>query len=216
MTTRLTLQNQIYEILQKTSTAYGLYTPAKVQAMIDDSLAFISAKMMKLNHGWHNQRTTLNIVADNPAVALPSGCAMINFLKIKRSTDSTNYVPLPFLENYDGTTNTESSTSDHWRFVAGAIYLEPPPDTSVTGGILCEYTAFPAALSADGTSLNAELDISCFVNYAKFRAASQLYSLGSDGNPPWSRYENEWYEVCLEMISRRFRTPTPIIPFSNY
>jgi len=216
MTTRLTLQNQIYEILQKTSSAYGLYTPTKVQQSIDDSLAYISAKMMKNNSGWMNKRALLPVVADNPVVTLPAGCAIVNFLKMRNSTSSTVYSPLPYVENYNGSSDTQSSTPVAWRLVNGAIYLEPIPDTADTQGVLCEYTAFPAALVADGTSLDPELDFSCFVAYAKYRAASQLYAIGSDGSPPWERYESEWAQVVIEMIARRFRVPTALIEFSNY
>ena len=40
--TRLELQTDIYEILSKEPTSFGLLTPAKVNKMIQDSLVLIS------------------------------------------------------------------------------------------------------------------------------------------------------------------------------
>lgn len=218
-TTRLILQNDIYEILQKTSTAYGLYTPAKVQAMINDSLDYIASKMMKVTNGWLVKRAYANIVADDPEVTMPTDLAIINFVKIMSETGGTEYYPLNYSDNSEGTTTTESlpvgQNSNTFHFVDGKLYLEPTPSTAITNGILFEYIAYPAALSADNSELSTDMDLRPFVNYVKWRSASMIYSLGSEGAPSWSAYENQWYQASIELISRRFRQPTVIKSF-NY
>lgn len=219
-TTRLILQNEIYEILQKTPTAYGLYTPTKVQAMLNDSLDFIAGKMMKVTNGWLVKQKFLDIVGESNYVSLPTGTAIINFIKIKNSPSDATYSPLSFSENSDSKTLTDSVPVNqgamNYHLVNGKIFLDPKPADSVAEGLLIEYLCYPSQLTGDAQKLSSEMDLRPFVNYAKWRSASMLYALGSEGVPPWLSFENQWHQACLELISRRFRQPTPLKAFDDY
>lgn len=205
------LQSQIYEILSKSPTAFGLLTPTKVNAMIQDSLDYISTKMMKLGGAWLTRVTFANITANSNYVDLPAGLAIINF--VKRKNAAGDYVPINFDENAIGVSvqNTVTSTTlSSYRFSSGKLYLEPLPKEPLTAGLMFDGVFYPDRLVNDGSEIAGDLDNFAFINYAKWRAASQLHSLTTREPPPWSTSEMEWKQASLEIIARRFREPTTI------
>ena len=219
--TRLELQTSIYEILSKEPTAYGLLTPTKVNNMIQDCMDFIASKMMKTNAAWLIQIAYANITANTATVNLPTGLTVINFVKKLSGSNSTTYEPLPFFENNSGSTDTTAVSSaaggaQFYRLVNNQIYLEPTPAETLTNGLMIEYVKFPTLLAADGTAIDGDFDNRCFTNYMKWRAASQLYALASESQPPWKQYEMEWYDICVALISKRIRMPSTIKSFTDY
>lgn len=217
--TRGELQADIYEILSKSPTAYGLLTPTKVNKMIQDSLDYIAAKMLKIGGGWLTKIVYANFTAGNPYVDLPAGLAIVNFIKILGPVDG-EYTPINFNENADGVTQTTQASAANfnpfYRFSSGKLYLEPVPKESKTNGLLFDGVFFPDRLLSDGAEIDGDMDNFCFVHYAKWRAASALFSLTSKNDPPWARFELQWQQQCEAMIARRFREPTPIKRFSDY
>jgi len=219
-TTRLALQAEIYGILQKEATAFGLFTPTKVNAAIQDSLDYIAAKMLRVGTAWLTKRAFANIVANTQAVALPTDLALINF--IKKKVSATDYMPMTFDENATGGSTVTPGGGlagiPSYHIVNNALFLEPIPDTSITDGILFEYVAFPAALTADADNLPSELDKAAFVQYAKWRAAKQLYTMGNQhGAPPaWMQYEQEWLMEVQTVIAKRIRMPSYKLAFNTY
>lgn len=219
-TTRLALQNEIYEILQKSPTAYGLFTPAKVSAAINDSLNYIQSKMIRIGTGWLTKRAYLNIVAGTQSIALPTGVAVINF--IKKQTNGTDYEPITFEENATGISSTQTPAGQtgvpFYHLVDGAIFLEPIPGVSLTDGLLIEYVAYPSALTADASLVDTQLDLPAFIQYAKWRSAKMLYSLGNQHGavPAWAQYEAEWLMEVQTIIAKRIRMPGLRLAFSDY
>lgn len=201
-------------MLGKAPTAYGYYTPDKVNAMIQDSLDFIAHKMMKISNGWLTHLSYADITANSPYVDLPNGMAILNFVKIKPSDGSAVYTPLSFNENAFGASAVESvgSAVPYYRFSAGRLYLEPVPTVSVANGLMFDGVFYPSRLLQDGDEIDGDMNNMAFINYAKWRAASQLFSLtaGDAKLPPWQASEVEWKQSVMELISRRFREPTVI------
>lgn len=219
-TTRLALQTEIYGILQKEATAYGLFTPAKVNAAIQDALDYISSKMMRVGTAWLTKRAYANIVANTQSIALPTDLALINF--VKKKVSSAEYQPITFDENATQVSSTTPAGGlaglPTYHIVNNALFLEPIPDENITDGILFEYVAFPSALTSDSDNLPTELDKAAFVQYAKWRAAKQLYVLGNQhGNTPaWVQYEQEWLMEVQTVIAKRIRMPSYKLPFNSY
>lgn len=220
MTTLTQLRDSIYEILSRSATTYGLLTPTKVDAMINDSFDYISSIMMEINGGWLRQRSYINVVGGTASYSLPSGTAVVNFLKIKSSA-SDDYVPLAYNENWDGVTlnplsNVGNIIPFRWSFVNNQVFLEPTPVDTVAQGILVDAVFFPAVLTQNSDPVTGDMDNRIFVQYAKWRSASQLWYLTTDAPPPWEKTEMEWRSRCQKQISRRFREPTPIRDFDRY
>lgn len=216
---RSELQGEIYEILSKSPTAYGLLTPTKVNKMIQDSLDYIATKMLKLGGGWLSRIVYADIAADDPYVTLPAGVAIVNFIK-KKSSSGEVYEPIQFNENAGGVSVVSASSlpaqGTVWRFSSGRLFLEPVPTEDVEDGLLIDAVFHPDRLTSDSSEIDGDLDNYTFIHYAKWRAASQLHSLTSSEAPPWSSSELEWKQACLEIIARRFRQPTIIQGFSDY
>lgn len=211
---RSDLQAQIYDIISKSPTAYGLITPQKVNAAIQDSLDFISTKMMKIMGGWLTSIAYADIEAGNPYVELPPGLAIVNF--VKRKNAAGDYEPLDFYENYNNptvTTQVATTSVGFYRFSSGKLYLEQIPQTDLENGIMFDGVFYPDQLISDGSEISGDLDNRAFINYAKWRSASQLHSLSSDAAPTWAASEIEWKQASLEIIARRFREPTTIQGF---
>jgi hypothetical protein len=219
-TTRLALQTEIYGILGKEATAFGYFTPAKVNAAIQDALDYIASKMMRVGTAWLTKRAFANIVANTQTVALPTDLALINF--IKKKTAANDYQPITFDENATAASSTTPSGGliglPIYHIVNNAIFLEPIPDENITDGLLIEYVAFPAALTSDSDNLPTELDKAAFVQYAKWRAAKQLYVQGNQHGamPAWMQYEQEWLMEVQTVIAKRIRMPSYKLAFANY
>ena len=83
---------------------------------------------------------------------------------------------------------------------------------------MIEYVAFPSALLSDAENLPTELDKAAFVQYAKWRAAKQLYVLGNQhGAPPaWFQYEQEWLVEVQTVIAKRIRMPSYKLAFNSF
>jgi hypothetical protein len=216
-TTRAELQADIYEILSKSPTAYGLLTPTKVNKAIQDSLDYIAAKMMKIGGGWLGRVSYEDITADDHYVDIPAGMAILNF--VKRKNGNGDYEELAFDDGSKGTTvvsTTNSLTVGTYRFSSGRLYLNQKPATAVTDGILFDGTYYPDRLTADGSEIDGDMNNMTFLHYAKWRSASQLFGLTSKETPPWTASEIEWKQAALEQIARRFREPTFIRNFNDY
>jgi hypothetical protein len=218
--TLLQLQNDVYEILGKSSSTYGLLTPAKVTAMINDSMRHIMVQMLGMSASWDTKIAFLDITGGSNYVDFPVDCAVINYLKIKASTTS-DYVAITYNENYDGVTSTQTSSVGNYapiyHFVNGKIYLEPIPDLSLTGALMIEYVAFPTVLVSNTDTVTGDFGGLVYLDYVKWRSASMLRSITqSDASPvPWAQYEREAYNNVMTIISRRKRVASTIrgIPY---
>lgn len=216
--TRAELQGEIYELLNKTPTAFGLLTPNKVNKVIADSLNYVAAHMLKIGGGWLQQFVYLSTVAGSPYIPLPTGLAIVNSIKCLNS-DGTDYSPMTFDDmsiNVTPTqtialTDTTSSVVSRYCFSSGQLYVWPLPTLSTTNAIMVDGVFYPAKLISDGSHISGDMDNETFLNYIKWRSASILFSLGNNNAqtpPPWRQTEMEWKEMCIAIIARRFREPT--------
>lgn len=219
-TTRLSLQNSIYSILQKTPTAYGLLTPAKVNEAIQDALDFISTLMNNSSSAWLAKETKLNIVGATPSITLPTDCVLINF--VKKLQFGTQYCPIEYDESANVTTDTTAQNTANytptWKLVDSKLYLEPTPADNLTNGILLNYLAAPVALAADNSTVNLSIDYPVFIQFAKWRAASILWSMTHDQamQPPWAETEGVWLQMVRKAITKRVVKPAIIQGVTDY
>lgn len=209
------MQDQIYEILGKSRQTYGLLTPTKVTAMINDSMRHIMTLMLGMNASWANKVDYLDVVGDSHYVDLPADCAVVNFLKMKNATD-TAYQPLKYNENYDGATSVQAqspvSYSPIYHFVNSKIWLDPIPDANITDGIMIEYIAFPTELVSNNDPISGDFGGGVYLDYIKWRSASMLRAItqASAAPVPWAQYEAEAQRNVMTIISRRKRVATTI------
>lgn len=219
-TTRLDLETKIYSILQKTSSAYGLLTPAKVSDAINDALDFISTMMNTTSSAWLAKQVKINIVANDPTITLPTDCILINF--VKKLHFGTQYIPINYDESANVTTDiapqNTANYSPTYRLVNGEMLLEPTPADALANGILLDYIAAPAALTADNSTVSTLMDYPVFLQFAKWRAASILWSitLAQAGTPPWTETETVWAQMVRKTIAKRIVKPTIIQGMTDY
>ena len=220
--TRAELQAQIYEILGKTPTAYGLLSPNKVNAVIQDSLDYVAASMMKIGGGWLNQVAYGTTVSGSPYVDLPPGLAIINSVK-RKVGNGTYYEPIKFNDGSINSTPVYDAQGEgyipDYSFSSGKLYLSPAPTSGLTNAIRFDGIFYPEKLWSDGSSIAGDMDNSAFITYIKWRSASILFGYGNNNvqtPPPWRETEIEWKMMANDIIARRFREPTLSRAFSDY
>lgn len=219
-TTRLTLQTSIYGILQKSATAYGLLDPTKVNAAIQDALDYTATLMNVVTATWLAKQTTLNITGGTPLITLPTDCFIVNF--VKKLQFGTQYVPLTFDESANTTTDTTAQNTANYtptfRLRDGKLCLEPTPADNLAAGILLDYVAFPAALSADASAVDVSMDFPVFTQFVKWRAASILWQTTHDQAlmPPWQETENLWLQQVRRSIAKRIAKPSKFQGVTDY
>lgn len=219
-TTRLILQTKIYNILQKTATAYGLLSPDKVNDAIQDALDFTATLMNNSSSVWLSKQVKLNILANDPTITLPTDCVIINY--VKKLQFGTQYVPLTYDESANVTTDTNAQNTANYtptfRFVSGELFLEPTPADALANGILLDYVACPAVLSGDSSAVDISMDYPVFMQFVKWRAASILWNTLHDqaASPPWAETEGIWFKEVKRTIARRIAKPCYIQGMTNY
>ena len=219
-TTRLDLQTKIYNILQKSASAYGLLDPTKVSDAINDALDFTATMMNNVSSAWITKQVKLNIVALDPTITLPADCVMINF--VKKLTFGTQYMPIIYDESANVTTGIEPMNTANYtptyRLSAGEMLLEPTPADALANGILLDYVSAPTALTADNSTVFLSMDYPVFMQFVKWRAASILWSTTHDQatSAPWADTEMAWMQLVKRTIAKRILKPSLIQGMTDY
>lgn len=219
-TTRLDLQTRIYNILQKSASAYGLLDPTKVSDAINDALDFTATMMNNVSSAWITKNVKLNIVANTALITLPTDCVMINY--VKKLQFGTQYVPMVYDESANCTTGIEAMNTANYtptyRLSEGKMMLEPTPAEALTAGIMLDYVAAPTALTADNSTVFLAMDYPVFMQFVKWRAASILWSTTHDQamSPPWAESEGAWLQLVKRTIAKRILKPSLIQGMTDY
>lgn len=151
----------IRPLLLETTAAESLWTDADLLLyanLVQDQRAL---EMMAESEGWWRDRVTTNLVADQKEYELLEGVDGLERILIKPSSTSEIEVPLERWERWGEPTDLSSSSITGSlialptvRIVGELIYLEPPPSTNVTAGLIMEYRALPARLTGDASQLD--------------------------------------------------------------
>jgi hypothetical protein len=219
-TTRLDIQTRVYNILQKSATAYGLLDPTKVSDAINDALDFTATMMNNVSSAWITKNVKLNIVAGVATITLPVDCVMINY--VKKLNFGTQYIPLVYDESANVTTGIETMTTANYtptyRLSEGKLMLEPGPTEALANGIMLDYVSAPTALTADNSTVFLGMDYPVFMQFVKWRAASILWSTTHDQamSPPWAESEGAWLQLVKRTIAKRILKPSLIQGMTDY
>jgi hypothetical protein len=90
-----------------------------------------------------------------------------------------------------------------YRIVADKIYFNPIPLLVGPNYIQIEYTSYPATLAADGDSLLV------------YRTAGALVAQTGQAVAEWQIYEQQWFSVMQNIISKRNRVQCVIADFGG-
>lgn len=200
--TLLQIREEVLERLQKTSGYQGFYTPEKCLRMINESLTFVAAKMMRYGFGWTQKIGYVSTTAGVASYALPTECAIIKTLRYKQGDI---YQPIPYdsmIRDAQDASGQSAQYPTSYRLLERNIYFNPPPSDAGTNYIQLEYLAYPAKLVADSDVLNSQFE-PALEYYLIWRTCSLLTAGVGKSNPEWGFYETQWMEQMEQALSRR-------------
>jgi hypothetical protein len=212
--TLLDLETKVLSLLQKTAGYQGFYTTAKLVEAINDSLDYISARMMQEGNGWMQNIGYITTVANTDSYTLPTGCAIIRTV---RFLINEVYVPITLdSQERDAFVKSDVQTQVpcRYRLLGNKIFFNPLPAIVGTNTVQIEYTSYPTELANSNDVVDPQFERG-LVHYLKYRCASILTSQNGKPNPDWVRYENEWYKVMEGIITRRNSGPQFIREFAR-
>ena len=157
----------------------------------------------------------------DPAIPLPSDCAMVNFVKKKSPINDTLYIELEYKETNKETINTDpiengQANTESYMIINNKIFMEPTPAINTPQGIRLSYLSYPADLAGDSSAIAGDLSGKPFLQLCKWRSALTLYQMSNEGTPPWSTRYDEWYGICMKIIGKRVAMPVVIPGVQNY
>ena len=209
------IRAEVLNILQKDASYQGFYTTDKCNRIINESMAYISARMMMEGEGWLQTIGFITTTANTPSYTLPTGCSIINSI---RYLYSDVYLPMVYDDQAFDTQIAASSSLTQcpyrYRIVADKIYFNPIPLLVGPNYIQIEYTSYPATLAADGDSLLSQFDHGLYY-YLVYRTAGALVAQTGQAVAEWQIYEQQWFSVMQNIISKRNRVQCVIADFGG-
>ena len=199
------IQAEVLNILQKSPTYSGFYTADKVTRAVNESLAYVSARMMMEGNGWRQTIGYITTVANTASYALPTGCSIINAV---RYLYNDIYVPMLYDDqsmNSQVAANTQLQLApSRYRLVGNQLYFNPVPTFVGTNYVQIEYTTYPAKLTTGSDTLPEEIDQALYY-YLVYRCADTLVAQTANAQPEWSLNTLQWYNAMESIISKRLR-----------
>lgn len=209
------IRADVLNILQKDQSYQGFYTTDKCNRIINESIAYISARMMMEGEGWLQTIGYITTVANTASYTLPTGCSIINSV---RYLYSSVYMPLTYDDQaFDSQVAAGTSLTQcpyRYRIVADKLYFNPLPLLVGTNFVQIEYTSYPTALSSDSDTLLSQFDSGLYY-YLVYRTASALVAQTGQAVSEWQVTERQWYEVMENIISKRNRVQCVIADFGG-
>lgn len=209
------IRTDVLNLLQKDPSYQGFYTTTKCNAIINESMAYISARMMMEGEGWMQTIGYITTTAGAATYPLPTGCSIINAV---RYLYSDIYVPLTYDDqSFDSQVASTSSLSQapfRYRIVGTNILFNPAPLLVGTNYIQLEYTTYPTVLAADSDQLSAQFDSGLYY-YIVYRTAGALVAQTGQAVAEWQIYERQWFDIMQNIISKRNRVMQVISDFSG-
>lgn len=143
-----------YNLGEPNPTATPRFANASINNHLNEAYSQYQTELIENGEGDLAKKTTINLVANQEAYALPS-----DWLKTKKVERAVTFgtVPLTKFERYEAANVTISGNAGDWylptyRFRDRSLVFEPFPTFSQTAGIIHEYYALQPVLSADGDS----------------------------------------------------------------
>lgn len=133
------------------------WTDPSLNGWINEGYYYYWKWLIKASYPGALARTTLNVVADTPTIALPS-----DFHKVRLAEKWIDpvWVPMNYVERFEDFTDTTSQAwtgDERHRFciLGQNLLLDPIPSDSVTDGIRLTYYFIPSRMVNDVDSPNA-------------------------------------------------------------
>jgi hypothetical protein len=212
--TLLDVENKVLNLLQKNVSYSGFYTSSKVIQAINECLDYISARMMMEGNGWMQKIGYITTVANTGEYALPTDCAIIRAV---RYLIGDIYVPV-YLDSQERDVyvkdNVQTQAPIRYRLISNKILFNPIPALIATNAVQLEYTAYTADLAAAIDVVDGQFE-KALVWYVVYRSASILASTVGKAEADWIKYENQWYKVMENIITRRNSTPQYVREFQR-
>lgn len=209
------VQADVLNILQKSPTYQGFYTTDKVNRAINESIAYVCARMMMEGEGWRQVIGYITTVANTPGYTLPADVSIINAV---RYLYGDVYVPLTYEDQSTASQSASPASlggsSSTYRLVGNQLYFNPVPQMVGTNYVQIEYTSYPTALSSGADPVPQEFDKGLYY-YVVYRSAGVLVAQAGSAQPEWVQSEVQWWNVMENIISKRLRVQQVIGEFGG-
>lgn len=146
-------------LLNQPDPSNSFWSDQELLAYLNEAVRLCYAELTDIDEGEFVTSTTLNIVANQEAIDLPS-----DFFKVRclYKVVTGGYVLLPYRNNLtegyttDGGSSTESYFP-YYVFRNNQILLRPVPNFSQTAGLKLDYIAMPYTLLNSSDQIDAQI-----------------------------------------------------------
>lgn len=197
------VQLEVLNILQKSPTYQGFYTVDKVTRAVNESLAYVSARMMMQGNGWRQKIGYVTTTAGALSYALPADVSIINKVSYK---SGDIYYPMTYMDESTASSQTvgQAGMPGHYRLLGSALVFPMVPSEVGVNYLQIEYTAYPDLLVSGADIVTPEIDRGLYY-YLVYRSCGLLVGQAATAQPEWQLYEMQWFHVMESIISKRLR-----------
>lgn len=206
------LTEDILSVLNKSSSYYGFFEPAKVQKAIEDSCDWMDTIMMQANQGIFLNIIYLAGAQGQIEVPIPNDLSMIKAVRI---LIGNVYRKLDYNDQTQYSVTDPSGGWQGWPFTyrlkGQNLHFNPPLIEGNVRLFELEYLAYPSSFTGGGTFLAPRYDKAC-QQYLKWRSCSLLAAgIGKQRiNVEWKQYEEQFFQMMVTLINQKNNVPTTI------
>jgi hypothetical protein len=209
----------VRDLLNQPDPNNSFWNDEELTRYINEAVRIHMAELADIDEGHFFTTTPLNIVSGVETIALPSDCfttkSVYRVLNQRNILMSYNNM---INDSYaTGNSNSGESYLPEYYFRGNNLVLRQPPTFSETGGILIEYSQYPAQLLDSADLLSAQISV-------LFRQSIEMYgvykaklkeSLANGIRVDEVAQEN-WsglFKQFKDLSAKRSRKSTSVIPF---
>lgn len=223
-----TQRAELRRLLRETTAANSYWDDTDLLDYYNQAIDLRTIDLAQANEGWVTDPVQTDIIANQAEYLLPEGTGRVKrVLRVfNPGTNNEVKVPLTRFERWSYPTPKYSGIGDSrhtptYRLVGDLLYLEPPPTTSETNGLLLEIDVAPARISLDTDKLDQRFpDImeTLLIYDAWDLALGVELSMGSDVNQATidrlSRFHQKYEARFLDYIETRSFGRVFSLPYS--
>lgn len=207
------------DLLNQPDPNNSFWNDEELTRYINEAIRIHMAELADIDEGQFYTTTTLNIVSGAETIALPSDCFGVK--AVYRVLNQRNIILQynNFINQSYPTGNSSSGEAylPDYYFRGNNLVLRQPPTFSETGGILIEYSQYPATMLDSADTLSAQIS-------ALFRQSIEMYAVYKAKLKESLAHGIRVHDVAMEnfqdlfkqfrdLSAKRSRKSTSTIPF---
>ncbi len=209
------IKGKVLGLVNKVPGYQGFYSDPKMDDAIQDCLDYVASRMSFESPGWQRDLKYLDAPENMVSMEIPQDVMIIHHVRYKIAT---YYQPLIYNDDprnveWDHTSGmTQYPTT--YKIVGNRLFFNPGINPGGEKMLEIECSVYEPALRGDGSLIGAKFNRG-LQHYLKYRVASIITSSVGKMNKEWDRYENEWFQVMLDLISKRVATSQAVLDFEG-